>query len=151
MGEVDTKQYITIKLIEEKFGIEIKYIHNIIVMQGITRVPKSQSFFKGVINLRGEIIPVMNLRIKFGMEEGELGKLARIIILKPDPQAAPVGIIVDEVKEVITLSDSEIEKINYEENDLIDNYNIGIGKVGDDLINLLNIPAIIIEKEAAKQ
>lgn len=150
MAVTDSKQYITIVLDKELYGIEIKYIHNIIIMQSITRVPKSQSYFKGVINLRGEVIPVMSLRQKFGMSEDDITDISRIIIIKPDVQAAPVGIIVDEVKEVITLDKSEVENINYDENDTKATFNAGIGKIGQDLVTLLNIPGIIREEEIVK-
>ena len=63
----ETKQYIVVKLDNEQYGIDISFVDNIVRMQQITRVPKAQSFFAGVINLRGEIIPVMNLRLKFGL------------------------------------------------------------------------------------
>lgn len=149
MGAVDTKQYITIVLDKELYGIEISYIHNIIIMQSITRVPKSQPFFKGVINLRGEVIPVMSLRQKFGMPENEITGISRIIIIKPELHAAPVGIIVDGVKEVITLGEADVEKITYDENDDKATYSSGVGKVGQDLVTLLNVPGIIREEEFA--
>jgi purine-binding chemotaxis protein CheW len=144
----DSKQYIVTYLNKGQYGIEIKYIDNIIVMQSITRVPKAQSFFKGVINLRGEIVPVMSLRGKLGIEEASFTGKTRIIIVRPESQAAPVGLIVDEVKEVITLDAEAIEKMTYDEKDNKANYSIGIGKFGTDLINLLNVPAIVLEKEA---
>ncbi len=144
----DLKQYIIAYLNKDQYGIDIKYIENIIVMQSITRVPKSQSFFKGVINLRGEIVPVMSLRSKLGIEEVPYTGKSRIIIVRPEAQAAPVGLIVDEVKEVITLDQNEIEKMTYDEKDKKASYSIGIGKYGNDLINLLNIPSIVIEKES---
>jgi purine-binding chemotaxis protein CheW len=151
MAVTDTKQFVITNLNKEQYGIEIKFIENIIVMQSITRVPKAQSYFKGVINLRGEIIPVMSLRSKLGLEEAEFTSKTRIIIVRPEPQAAQVGLIVDEVKEVITLEVSAIEKMTYDEKDAKANYSIGIGKFGTDLINLLSIPTIVIEKEATIQ
>jgi purine-binding chemotaxis protein CheW len=144
----DLKQYIIAYLNKDQYGIDIKYIENIIVMQSITRVPKSQSYFKGVINLRGEIVPVMSLRSKLGIEEVPYTGKSRIIIVRPEAQAASVGLIVDEVKEVITLDQSEIEKMTYDEKDKKANYSVGIGKYYKDLINLLNISSIVIEKEA---
>ena len=147
MEAADTKQYIIIMLNNEHYGIEIKYIENIIVMQNITRVPKAQLFFKGVINLRGEIIPVLSLRSKLGQEEAAFTAATRIVIVRPDQQAAPVGIIVDEVNEVITLENAQVEKMTYDEKDESANYSVGIGKVEGDLVNLLNIPSIILEKE----
>lgn len=143
MAETNSKQYIDIRLGEDLYGIEIKYIDSIIVMQNITRVPKAQSYFLGVINLRGEVIPVMNLRTKLGLEEKEFTSTTRIMIVKPEPLASPVGLIVDEVNEVITLNDDDVNIMNYDENDSKAAYSAGIGKLGDNLVNILNIPELI--------
>lgn len=143
----DLKQYIVIKLGNEQYGIDIKYVDNIVRMQRITRVPKAQPYFKGVINLRGEIIPVMSLRLKFGLEDDVVTNASRIIIIKLEPQSA-VGIIVDEVKEVVTLEDSMIEKVTNSAVDDKNGYLGGIGKHSEGLITLLNIAGVIVEKEA---
>ncbi|MDF2951105.1 MAG: CheW protein [Anaerocolumna sp.] len=142
---IDGKQYIVVKLGNEQYGIDINFVDNIVRMQRITRVPKAQHYFKGVINLRGEIIPVMSIRLKFGLEEDQITNATRIIIIKFDAGSA-VGIIVDEVKEVVTLEESNISRINSELGDKNGFLN-GIGKHGDDLISLLNISSVIIEKE----
>lgn len=147
MGEINSKQYIDIRLGNDKYGIEIKYIHNIIVMQNITRVPKSQPYFLGVINLRGDVIPVMSLRRKMGLEEDDFTSETRIMIVKPEQQAASVGLIVDEVNEVITLNNDDIKMMTYDEKDSKAGFSVGIGKLENNLINILNIPEIIIEKE----
>ena len=73
-------QYIVIKLGDEQYGIDIRYIENIVRMQRITRVPKMPEYIKGVINLRGEVVPVMSLRLKMYLPEDELTKNSRIII-----------------------------------------------------------------------
>ena len=146
MATTDSKQFIVAYLNDEQYGIEIKHIDNIIVLQNITRVPKAQSYFKGIINLRGEIVPVMSLRNKLGMPDDNFQSKSRIIIVRPEAQAAPVGLIVDEVKEVITLESEAIEKMTYDEKDDKANYSLGIGKYEADLINLLNIPAIVVDK-----
>ena len=143
----DTTQYIKIKMGDEMFGIDIKYIDNIVRMQRITRVPKAQTFFKGVINLRGEVIPVMSLRLKFDFEEEEITGKTRILIIKPDAQAS-VGIIVDSVKEVLTLENDMIDKATKDINDERTMYLSGVGKHGDSLISILNIAEIFMEKEA---
>lgn len=142
------KQYIVVKLGTEQYGIDIQYVDNIVRMQNVTRVPKAQHYFKGVINLRGEIIPVMSMRLKFGLEADEYTNTTRIIIIKLEPQSA-IGIIVDEVKEVVTLSEENIDKPDYSEGDEKGSYLSGIGKHDDGLISLLNIAAVIIEKENA--
>ena len=143
---VEGKQYIVVKLGTEQYGIDIQYVDNIVRMQSITRVPKAQHYFKGVINLRGEIIPVMSLRLKFGLEDDEFNNATRIIILKMEAQAA-IGIIVDEVKEVVTLEEAEIEKVFYDAKDEKSGFINGIGKHEGELISLLDLVAVIGEKD----
>lgn len=142
------KQYIVVRLGSEQYGIDIKYVDNIVRNQRITRIPMAQNYFKGVINLRGEIIPVMSLRLKFGLEPDEYTNATRIIIIKLESQSA-IGIMVDEVKEVVTLDEDSIEKSNSSDsNDVQIQYLNGIGKHEDGLITLLNISSVIIEKES---
>ena len=142
----EAKQYIVVKLGNEQYGIDIQYVDNIVRMQKITRVPKAQEYYKGVINLRGEIVPVMSLRVKFELDEDTFTGKTRILILKLEQQSL-VGVIVDEVREVVTLETDAIEKVSYDPNDEKSTYLSGIGKNGDNLISLLNISGIIIEKE----
>ena len=114
----------------------------------ITRVPRVQNFFKGIINLRGEIVPVMSLRIRMELEEDVFTNASRIIILKIEQQSA-LGIIVDEVKEVVTLGTNEIDKVSGDMKNAKVSFIDGIGKNGDELISLLDIHSIIEEKENA--
>ena len=102
-------QYIVVRIGNEQYGINIKYIDNIVRNQKITRVPKTQTYYKGVINLRGEIIPVMSIRLKLGLEDDEFTDKTRIIIVKIE--GATIGVIVDQVREVVTLDDDNTEKI----------------------------------------
>ena len=76
-----TVQYIVVKIGNEQYGINIKYIDNIVRKQDITRVPKTQHYYKGVINLRGEIIPVMSVRLKLGLELSRLKVLQLVLLL----------------------------------------------------------------------
>ena len=148
ISTMDSKQYIVVELGNEQYGIDIQYIDNIVRMQRITRVPKAQNFFKGVINLRGEVIPVMSLRLKFDFPEEEYTGKTRILIIKPDSQAS-VGIIVDAVKEVLTLESNMIDKIEKRESmDERTAYLSGVGKHEERLISILNIAEIFMEKEA---
>jgi purine-binding chemotaxis protein CheW len=117
----DTTQYIVIRLGNEQYGIDIKYIDNIVRMQRITRVPNVENYIKGVINLRGEVIPVVSLRIKMGLAEDEITKATRIIILRLD-NGDTIGMLVDEVKEVVTLGASKIEKVAYDSKEEKTNY-----------------------------
>ena len=143
-NEFQTTQYIVIQLGNEKYGIDIQYVDNIVRMQRITRVPKVAEYFKGVINLRGEVVPVMNIRIKMGLEEAQENKDTRIIILKLDG-LEKIGVIVDEVREVVELSDSEVEKVAYDSREEKQQFVSAVGKVGDDLISLLDLHTVISE------
>lgn len=141
---VETKQYIVAKLGNEQYGIDIAYVDNIVRMQKITRVPKTQSYFIGVINLRGEILPVMDLRRKLELDEKEFTSTTRIIIIKPE-QSALLGLLVDEVREVVTLSENDVEKMSYENGSETNMYVTGVGKYKDTLISLVNISGIVAE------
>jgi purine-binding chemotaxis protein CheW len=143
---LDLKQFIVVNVGNEQYGINIQYVDNIVRMQRITRVPKAQSYFKGVINLRGEIIPVMSIRLKFGLQEDGFTNATRIIIIKLEPQSA-IGIIVDEVKEVVTLDENSVEKVTNSGVGDKNGFLSGIGKHNNDLISLLNISAVIIDKD----
>ncbi|MCI8992314.1 MAG: chemotaxis protein CheW [Eubacterium sp.] len=143
--ERESKQYIVVKIGSEQYGIDISYIDNIVIMQNITRVPSAQMYFKGIINLRGEIVPVMSIRLRMGLEDDEITSLSRIIILKIEEQGA-VGIIVDEVKEVVRLSANEIDRNVQDMKEEKSNFINGIGKSNDQLISLLEIGSIIEEE-----
>ena len=80
--EKDSKQYIVVQIGNEKYGIDICYVDNIVRMQKITRVPKAQVYFKGIINLRGEIVPVMSIRTKMGLEDDVLPMRPALLFLK---------------------------------------------------------------------
>ena len=146
--EVDATQYIVIGLGDEQYGVDIKYIDSILRMQRITRVPKVAPHLKGVINLRGEVIPVMSLRLKMNLSEDEITRATRIIILKLE-QYGMIGIIVDEVKEVVTLTSDQIQKIAYDPKDENTNYINGVGKFDEELISLLDFNLVMQEKENA--
>ena len=142
----ESKQYIVVMVGSEQYGIDISYVDNIVRMQKITRVPKAQEYFKGIINLRGEIVPVMSIRLKMGLEDDVFTNTSRIIILKIE-QKGVLGIIVDEVKEVVTLGSEEIDKVAHNPKDVKSTFINGIGKNGDDLISLFDISSVVDEKE----
>lgn len=146
--QAETKQYIVVQIGSEKYGIDIRYVDNIVRMQKITRVPKAQVYFKGIINLRGEIVPVMSIRTKMGLDEDVITNASRIIILKIEEKGS-LGVIVDQVCEVVTLSPDEIETNNINSSHVKDTFINGIGKNGDQLISLFEINSIVDEKENA--
>ena len=137
-----SNQYIVVTIGVEQYGINIQYVDNIVRMQKIIRVPMVQKFFKGVMNVRGEIIPVMSIRGRFGMEDDVYTDKTRIIILKPEQQEA-IGILVDSVKEVVSLEEGNIEKVRSDGKDEMSKYITSVGKDQGSLISLLNIDGII--------
>ena len=143
-------QYIVIRLGQEQYGIDIRNIDNIVRMQNITRVPKMPAFLKGVINLRGEVIPVISMRLKMDLPEDEITKKTRIIVIKLE-QEGNVGFIVDEVKEVVTLTGSEIEKITYNAKDEKASLINAVGKHNGELISLFDLNAITLEDNSVKE
>ena len=141
----ETTQYIVVGLGEEQYGIDIRYIDNIVRMQHITRVPKVANYLKGVINLRGEVIPVMSIRLKMGLPEDEITKTTRIIILKLE-QHGTIGVMVDEVREVVTLSSDSVEKVSDNSKEGVSDFIFGIGKHEGELISLLDLNMVAMEK-----
>lgn len=143
-------QYIVITVVNEQYGIDIKYIDNIVRMQSITRVPKVQPFFKGVINLRGEVVPVMSIRKKMGLGDDEITNKSRIIILKYEPDAS-IGIVVDEVKHVVTISSDNIERVTHDSKLDAKSFISGVGKVEEGLISILDLATVIDEEKSVPE
>ena len=146
-SEYDRSQFIVVTFGNEQYGIDIRHVDNIVRMQRITRVPKVQKYFKGVINLRGEIIPVMSIRTKMGLEEDVITNFTRIIIIKMDNSNEAVGLLVDAVKEVITMDASQIERVAYDAKEERSNFIFGVGKEKEGLISLLDLNLVLSEKE----
>lgn len=141
----ETIQFIVVRLGEEQYGIDIRNIDNIVKMQHITRVPKLPAYLKGVINMRGEVIPVLSMRLKMGLADDEITKATRILVVKLEEEGN-VGFIVDEVREVVTLSGADIERISRdttaERGSLIN----AVGKHNGELISIFDLTAISLEE-----
>lgn len=140
----EKKQYIVVKIGDEQYGLDIFIVDNIVRMQKITRVPKSPEHYRGVINLRGEVVPVMSVRRKMKLEDDVIDNKSRIIVLRLEEQGL-VGLLVDEVKQVVNLAESEIDRNvkNSKRSDAV--YINGIGKNDDELVSLFDISAIVEE------
>ena len=141
-------QYIVIKIDDEQYGINIKFIDNIVRMQQITRVPKVDDYLKGVINIRGEIVPVMSVRMKMGLAEDEITNKSRIIILKTN-EGDLVGIIVDQVNQVLTLDSNNVEKMRYDDKKQKSSGSFvsGVGHYDGGLVSILDLDAVVSEKD----
>jgi purine-binding chemotaxis protein CheW len=109
---IKTGKYLTFSLKEEEYGIGILKVKEIIGMMPITSVPRTPDFVKGVINLRGKVIPVVDLRLKFSMESISYTDRTCIIVVEIESDAATVfiGIVVDAVSEVLNITERDIEE-----------------------------------------
>ena len=133
MGEFDTQKgkYITFKSGSEYYGIKIQYVNEIIVFQEITKIPESEDYIKGLINLRGKIIPVIDVRLRFKQEPFEYTDRTCIIVV--NVKNIVVGLIVEKIAEVVEIQDENIipspsvGKADKSQN----KYVYAIGKVGD--------------------
>lgn len=141
----ETIQFIVVRLGDEQYGINIRYIDNIVKMQHITRVPKMPAYLKGVINMRGEVIPVISMRLKMGLEVDELTKATRILVVRLEEEGN-VGFIVDEVREVVTLYEADIERIARDNIAEKGNLINAVGKHNGELISIFDLSAISLEE-----
>jgi len=135
-------QYIIFKLGKEEFGIEIKKVVEIQELFEITRVPKTPEYFKGVINLRGEIIPVIDTRKRLNLQSVPNTEDTRIIVL--DVKESIVGIVVDSTGEVLNLEKNYRESLENFNSTVSMEFILGICKAGKRIITILNMDKIVI-------
>jgi len=135
------KQLVVFTLGEESFGVDIGTVREIIQMQEVTRVPGSRDAVEGVINLRGSVIPVVDLRKRFGLQEVERSREVRIMVISSEGQ--DVGMIVDSVAEVLRISSEAIEPPSTMITGSDSDYLLGIVKLADRLIILLDANCVL--------
>ena len=140
----ELNQYVVFKIHEEEYGIDIQKITTIEKLLNITRVPKAPEAVRGVVNLRGEIIPVVELAHKLRMKQSKSTDDTRIIIFKIEDIS--VGFIVDEVVEVLSIPTEQIENATQVSTDVTIDYIFGIGKVEERIVTLLNLEKLIVIK-----
>ena len=138
-------KYLTFQLHKEGYGIEILKVREIFGMQEITSVPGVPDYVKGVLNLRGRIIPVIDLRLKFGFEEAEYNKETCIIVVSIDEIL--VGIIVDTVSEVVDIPGDDIELSPSFGAETPTEFLLGMGKVKEHVVILLNVEKVFSVQE----
>ena len=142
-------KYLTFSLADEEYGIGILKVKEIIGMMPITSVPRTPQFVKGVINLRGKVIPIVDLRAKFGMESIPYTERTCIIVVEIDSKDATVliGIVVDSVSEVLNINGDEIEDTPAFGTHLNTEYIMGMAKMEGGVKILLNIDQVLSSKE----
>ena len=142
-------KYLTFSLAGEEYGIGILKIKEIIGMMPITTVPQTPEFVKGVINLRGKVIPVIDLRLKFGMEKAEYTERTCIIVVELKSQAADIliGVVVDSVSEVLNIKADDVEDTPTFGTRLNTDYILGMAMMEGGVKILLDIDRVLSEEE----
>lgn len=142
-------KYLTFHLASEEFGIRVLKVREIMGLQEITAVPQTPGHVKGVINLRGKVVPVIDLRLKFGLASAEYTQRTCIIVTQVQGETASLlmGIVVDGVSEVLNLSGSEIEDTPDFGEEISSGYLLGMAKVKDKVKILLDIDRVLTAQE----
>ena len=142
-------KYLTFNLMDEFYGVNVEHILQIIAIPDITKIPKTPNFVKGVINLRGKIIPVIDLRLKFKLPEQAYNDRTSIVIIKIKSEQSEIfiGIIIDKVLEVLDIHAEDIENTPTFGVKLDTEFILGMAKVKNKVVTLLNIDKILTETE----
>jgi purine-binding chemotaxis protein CheW len=141
----DEQQLVVFQLGAELYGVEIARVHEIIRLQTVTRVPHAPAFVEGVINLRGKVIPVVDLRRRFGLPLADHTRASRIVVVEIGDQV--VGIVVDGVSEVLRVNKGTIEPPSPVVAGIESDYLHGIAKLPERLVILLNLDRVLARDE----
>lgn len=146
---LNTNQYLTFTLGEEHYAIEVSKVKEVLELQQITRVPKTPAFMRGVINVRGGVVPVLDLRLKFEMPQTEPTVDTCIIVLEValNAETITLGAIADSVQEVVELPPEEIEPTPRIGTSLNTDFIDGMGKYHENFIIILNIDKVFTAEE----
>jgi purine-binding chemotaxis protein CheW len=146
--EGELNQLISFELGEEEYGLEILRVKEVIRLREITRLPRAPSFVKGIINLRGDVIPIVDLRDRFALERQEHTAMTRVIVV--DVEGRLVGMVVDAASQVVRIPADQIQPPPPIAGGLSAQYIKGVGKLDDRLIILLDIDRILSHQEKAE-
>lgn len=141
----DIEQFVTFLISNEIYGVDVLRVHEIIGMTDITFVPNSLSFMKGVINLRGNVVPVVDMRTKFKMTQREYDQFTVIIIV--EVKGRLIGMIVDSVSDVLEIAVNSIQKTPHFSANIETDYIKNIGSKGEQLVIILDVDNILTTEE----
>ncbi|SHJ81108.1 chemotaxis protein CheW [Paramaledivibacter caminithermalis] len=142
------KQYVIFKLGNEEYGVDIMKVKEISEFKDSTKVPNAPYFVDGIINLRGEIIPIINLKKRFNISIGDIDSDTRIIVININDKN--VGFVVDEASQVLRVNDEDIDAAPEIIAGVDRQYITGVGKVGEKIIILLDLERILTDEEKEK-
>jgi len=143
--DASNRQYVTFSIKDELFGIDVRRAQEVMNIPQITKVPNTMPFMKGVIDLRGTIIPLIDLRIKFKIEEKAYDQNTVIIII--DVKNVVCGVIVDSVSDVVTMSLEDVQHTPHFASEIDKDSVFGIGKINEKLVIVLDVDKILTDEE----
>jgi purine-binding chemotaxis protein CheW len=144
-SEIELIQLVSFKLDNVEYGVNIMVVDEILRCPQITRVPNTPDFIKGVINLRGNVIPVIDVRKRFGLSKTKVSDLTRIIVVEIEEKY--VGLLVDNVHQVVRMSPSEIDPPSSLLEGVSEDFISGIGRLKDRLIVIIKIGYILLDDD----
>ncbi len=152
MSEQSTKQYLTFMLGDEQYAVNVKNVREILELTNITQIPCTYEFMRGVINLRGSVVPVIDMRLKFDMPATEKTIDTCIIVIetKIKDDLIVIGALADSVQEVIDLEQSQIEPPPGIGTKIDTNFILGVGKYEDEFIIILDMAKVFSEKDISE-
>ena len=150
-GTEELRQFISFSVGAEEYGLELLRVKEVIRVREITWLPKAPSFVKGIINLRGDVIPIIDLRDRFGLEALDQTAQTRVIVVEVEGRL--MGMVVDSASQVVRIPADQIDPPPPVMGELSQEFITGVGKLEDKLVILLNVDAILSldEKEALRE
>ena len=148
-GITDTVQYLTFKLADEVFAFDVAKVREILELVSITKVPQTPNFMRGVINLRGSVVPVIDLRLNFGMQctENTVNTCIIVVEVKLEGETIVLGVLADSVQEVVEMEPDNIEPPPQLGTKLNTKFIKGMGKVDNDFVMILDIDKVFSADE----
>jgi len=143
--KTNDNKYLSFQIGNEEYAIDIKHIKEIVGLQNITDIPDMPAFVKGVINLRGKVIPLIDVRLRFGKSEREYDERTCIIITKI--KDLTVGFIVDTVKEVLDIPTEQIDSPPKINKNIESRFIKGLGRIGDDIKIIIDVYKLLFDEE----
>lgn len=146
---VDVVQLVGFVLDDVEYGVDILNVFEIQKMHQIAHLPNSPDYIKGILNLRGDVIPVIDLRVRFGIEATEATEFSRIIVI--DTEGKKIGLFVDSVRKVLRIPEANVSPPSELITDLSEEFVHGIGRMQDHLVIILNVTNIIGDAQKIKE
>jgi purine-binding chemotaxis protein CheW len=149
VSEGQIVQLVTFNLDDVDYGVDILLVHEILRIPQITRLPNTPKFIKGVINLRGNVIPVVDIRARFGFKTVKLTDLSRIIVI--EAESKQIGLLVDNVASVVRLKDTNVDPPSTFIEGISEEFITGVGRLKDKLVIILSLKNVLYTDEEIEE